>query len=213
MKEFDDLVNIVARLRGPGGCPWDKKQKIPNYRSYLLEEMYECVDSLDEKDADKAKEELGDLLLLIVSLAHIFKEKKEFDIRDSLNSINRKLIQRHPHVFSDKKINSSQEVITQWYELKFDERKKDRHFSHIPRNMPSLMKAYKAVKEAVKRRKFKFSEREARRDFKRKAALFCERPTKKGLKEVLFSLVKVCSVYSYEPEVCFLDFLKRKFKI
>ena len=153
MKEFAELVKIVRRLRGPGGCPWDRKQRITDYKSFLIEEAYECIDALSGKNIERIEEELGDLLLLIVSITHIFAEKGKFNIERVLRRLNKKLVDRHPHVFSTKKLKTASSVLEQWYGLKFKERKNHRHFSHIPSAMPSLMKAYKAVKEAVKRGK------------------------------------------------------------
>ncbi len=113
--QFEELIKIVEKLRGPDGCPWDKEQTPQSLISYLLEETYEVIEAIDEKDWDGLKEELGDLMLHIVFQASIAKENELFDISKSLKNINEKLIRRHPHVFDKKNFSVN---LTKRLELK-----------------------------------------------------------------------------------------------
>ncbi len=139
LSRFESLVEIIARLRAPDGCPWDREQTHATLRQYLLEETYEALAALDEADAAKLCQELGDLLLQIVLQAQIAGEAAEFDIGDVINGIATKLIYRHPHVFGDVKVNTADEVAHNWEALKQTERGKDVSIlSSVPAQMPSL---------------------------------------------------------------------------
>lgn len=102
MQELDRLVEIIRKLRGPKGCPWDRKQKLPDYKRYLIEEAYELIEAIDANKPEMVKEELGDLFLILTVVSEFFNDKKIFNVEDSLKAINEKLIIRHPHVFSKK---------------------------------------------------------------------------------------------------------------
>ena len=139
LKRFDSLVEIIAYLRGPEGCPWDKKQTHASLREHLLEESYEVLEALDEANSEKLKAELGDLLLQIVLHAQVAKEAGEFDMGDVAEGINRKLIYRHPHVFGSASAKDADEVLVHWEELKKKERKEDAGMlDGVPKAMPSL---------------------------------------------------------------------------
>ena len=138
-KEFSRLVEIIAQLRGPGGCPWDKKQTHASLRECLLEETYEVLDALDEGTRQKLCGELGDLLLQIVLHAQIAKESGEFDMDAVIKSINAKLVRRHPHVFSDAQVSSAEEVTHNWEQIKKTERHSEASIlDSVPRQMPAL---------------------------------------------------------------------------
>ncbi|MEW6607861.1 MAG: MazG family protein [bacterium] len=123
MKEqFTQLVEIIAKLRGENGCPWDKEQTSQSLKPYLLEETYEVLEAIENEEPDGLKEELGDLMLQIVMQAQLAKEKGLFDIQDVLTGICEKLTRRHPHVFGDMKFNNSVEVIAHWKEIKEQEK-------------------------------------------------------------------------------------------
>lgn len=120
---FEYLLNVIARLRAPDGCPWDSEQTHLSLRPYLLEEAYEVVEALDQEDASKLKEELGDLMLQIVLHSQIAAEDGEFNIYDVLKGISKKLVTRHPHVFASEKVDSVDHVLQNWEKLKEKERK------------------------------------------------------------------------------------------
>lgn len=160
---FDELVSIMERLRAPGGCPWDREQKLSDLRAYIVEEAYELVDAITEERMDKIREEAGDLLLQIVFVASITKEMKAmgaagaFDIQDVVRTLCDKLIRRHPHVFcaSENKINvDSKQVLRDWERIKREERKNEENernslLSGIPQGLPPLSKAHQMQAKAA----------------------------------------------------------------
>jgi tetrapyrrole methylase family protein/MazG family protein len=150
---LDPLVNIMARLRGEGGCPWDREQDHQSLKPYLIEEAYEVLEALDEGDAYKICEELGDLLLQIVFHAQIARENQQFDINDVIDGISEKMIRRHPHVFGALQVSDSDEVLINWEKIKSQERAGEPYkglLDSIPVGMPALMRAYKLQKKAAR---------------------------------------------------------------
>src|SRR6202050_4872443 len=145
-ERFERLVGIMARLRAPGGCPWDREQNFDTIKPYLLEETYEVFDAIDQRDWQGLAEELGDLMLQAVFLARKAAEEGKFCIDDSLDAISEKLIRRHPHVFGDGTAKTSDDVKRRWDEIKADE-KKDQgkplggRLDSVPRNLPALVEA------------------------------------------------------------------------
>ena len=139
LDRFNTLVNIIARLRSPGGCPWDRKQTHASLRAALLGECYEVLEALDEGDAEKLGDELGDLLLQIVLHAQIATEAGEFELKDVINNINTKLINRHPHIFGSAKVKDAEEVAYNWEVLKQEERGREvSMLENVPGEMPAL---------------------------------------------------------------------------
>ena len=121
---FDQFCNIIAKLRAPDGCPWDRKQTAESLKKSLLEECNEALEAIDKKDDENLCEELGDVLLVVGMIARIKEEEGKFDISDVLSCVNDKLIRRHPHVFGDAKASSPEEVLKLWNQVKEDEKKK-----------------------------------------------------------------------------------------
>ncbi len=139
LRQFNTLVDIIARLRALDGCPWDRKQTHASLREFLLEECYEALEALDEGDSTKLRDELGDLLLQIVLHAQIAKENREFELGDVMNGINTKLIHRHPHIFGSEKVKDAEEVAHNWEALKQEERGADASLlASVPGQMPAL---------------------------------------------------------------------------
>ncbi len=139
LSQFDALVDIIARLRAPDGCPWDREQTHASLRETLLEECYEVLEALDEGDPKKLGEELGDLMMQIVLHAQIATEAGEFELGDVLTGINAKLIHRHPHVFGSQKVKDAEEVALNWEALKREEREADiSMLAGVPGQMPAL---------------------------------------------------------------------------
>ncbi len=149
---FFDLVRVMRRLRGPGGCPWDMEQTHESLAPYLIEETYEVLDAIEKQDPDEMAEELGDLLLQVIFHATIAAEDGFFDIRDVTDGITKKLIHRHPHVFDDLRVSGSDQVLENWEAIKKKE-KEENHLheamARIPAGMPALMRAYKIQKKAA----------------------------------------------------------------
>jgi MazG family protein len=144
---FRELVAILAKLRSPDGCPWDREQTFDSLRPYLLEETYEILQTIDEKKYARLKEELGDLMMHIVFQAQVAREAGLFEIDDVIRSINEKLIRRHPHVFGDTEVTDSQEVIENWEKIKLDEGPK-RLLGGVPRTQPALLRAFRVQEKA-----------------------------------------------------------------
>ncbi len=152
-KEFKRLVAIMAVLRGPGGCPWDREQDHETLKPYLVEESYEVLDAIDSGDPAKLKEELGDLLLQVVFHSQLAHEKGTFSIEDVVGTINEKLVRRHPHVFGDVKAETSKEVLKNWEAIKKEENNADAGeagvLQGVPRTLPALLKAYRLQQKAA----------------------------------------------------------------
>ena len=139
VSQFVTLVDIIARLRAPDGCPWDRKQTHASLRENLLEECYEALEALDEGDSEKLCDELGDLLMQVVLHTQIATEAGEFELGDVLTGINTKLIHRHPHVFGSKKVKDVEEVRRNWEMLKQEEREAGTSIlASVPKQMPAL---------------------------------------------------------------------------
>ena len=139
LSQFDALVNIIARLRAPDGCPWDRKQTHASLRENLLEECYEVLEALDGGDSVKLCDELGDLLMQVVLHTQIAREEGEFELGDIVRGINTKLIHRHPHIFGTKKVKDAEEVALNWEALKQEEREPGTSIlDSVPRQMPAL---------------------------------------------------------------------------
>ncbi len=139
LNQFATLVDIVAKLRAPDGCPWDRKQTHTSLRENLLQECYEVLEALDEGDSGKLCDELGDLLMQVVLHSQIATEAGEFEVGDVLNSINTKLIHRHPHVFGSLKVKDADEVAHNWEVLKQEERQAETSMlASVPKQMPAL---------------------------------------------------------------------------
>jgi len=142
----------MAKLRAPGGCPWDRKQTFDTIKSYLLEETYEVMDAIDRRDWPGLEEELGDLLLQPVFFAEMAQEDGLFSIADSLDAINQKLIRRHPHVFGDAHAETPEDVKLRWDEIKKQEKAPAPNVSvleSVPRNLPALVEAEKIGQKAA----------------------------------------------------------------
>jgi tetrapyrrole methylase family protein/MazG family protein len=156
---FLSFYDIVARLRGPDGCPWDREQTPESLRSDLIEEIYECIEAIDEKDANHIKEELGDILLLVTMIAYMHEQKGIFSIYDVLTFVCEKLIRRHPHVFGNIKFNnsarclSSAEVLDNWAKIKVEQegrKPKDSILDGVGNSLPPMERSFKLQKKAAK---------------------------------------------------------------
>ena len=152
VKALDHLRDVMDRLRSPGGCPWDAEQSHSSLLTYLLEESYEFIDAVERDDRDAMVEELGDLLLQVFFHARIGQERsdRKFDIDEVANQVAAKLISRHPHVFGDLTVNSSDEVLENWERIKNEEKQRRDIFDGVPLGQPALSLAAKVVLRAKK---------------------------------------------------------------
>jgi len=146
--QFEELVNIVSRLRAPDGCPWDREQTNQTLLPFFVEEVYEAIESIDDGDWDLVKEELGDILLHIVFQASIAEDEKNFQIIDSLDNINKKLINRHPHVFGDAKAEAAFHAKQNWEAEKHKEKGRESRLDGVPNSLPSLIRAQRLQQKA-----------------------------------------------------------------
>jgi MazG family protein len=147
---FTRLVEIMAKLRAPGGCPWDREQNFDSIKPYLLEETYEVLDAIDAHDFEGLAEELGDLLLQPVFFAQMAAEEGRFDIADSLHAINSKLIRRHPHVFAAGDAKTADDVKRRWDEIKAEEKPRPKGLlDDVSRATPALVEAQQIASKAA----------------------------------------------------------------
>ena len=167
-ERFERAVSIMARLRGPGGCPWDREQTFDSIKPYTLEETYEVLEAIDNRDWDELSNELGDLLLQVLFYAQMAHEENTFSIDQVLDRLSQKLVDRHPHVFGDVKAETSSDVLRNWEALKAEEKKKrlearegknaggERENDHsqsvlagVSSAIPALLEAYKLSSRAA----------------------------------------------------------------
>jgi tetrapyrrole methylase family protein/MazG family protein len=147
LDEFTTLLDIIARLRAPDGCPWDREQTHVSLKPNLLEECYEALEAIDEADDRKLCEELGDILMQIALHSQMGREDGHFSMGDVLQSINTKLIRRHPHVFGDTRVSGARDVIANWEAIKREEKGTASVLDGLPKGMPAL-----AFSQAMQRR-------------------------------------------------------------
>ena len=157
-KSFDDLVQLMARLRAPDGCPWDRKQTHESLKPYLVEEAYEVLEAIDHTDVRRLREELGDVLLQVIFHAQIGTEQEKFSIEDVIHALVEKLVRRHPHVFgtADQKQErlNADDVKVRWEQIKRNEREEKGQDSSalegVPKTLPALLRAYQVQARAAR---------------------------------------------------------------
>jgi len=206
---FSDLIKLMSKLRSKEGCPWDRVQTHKSLLPYLIEESYEVLDTIETKDDQKLKEELGDLLLQIVFHSQIAKERKKFDIYEVIENLRRKLIERHPHVFKDKKKVARKEVLRNWEHIKLAGSKAENKsvLSGLPRHLPALLKAYR-LQEKVARFDFDWEKteeiflkiEEEIEELKRAHRKRKKEAIEEELGDILFSWVNLCRHLNINPE-------------
>jgi MazG family protein len=149
---LDPLVQVMERLLGPGGCPWDQEQDHRSLRPYVVEEAYEVVAAIDAGDPDKLKEELGDLLLQVVFHAALAARERRFDMGEVVDGIVAKLVRRHPHVFGERQASSASAVLRQWEDIKREEAASDKRRAGVrsEAHLPALMQAQKLLERAAR---------------------------------------------------------------
>lgn len=208
--DFYDLLGIMDTLRGEDGCPWDKEQTHESLKRYLIEECYEVLEAIDEKNEDMLIEELGDVLLQVVFHARIGKEEGYFDINDVIKGISNKMIERHPHIFGKVKLETSEEVLKNWDDIK----KKEKGFKsyteelrHIPKNLPALMRAEKVQAKARKAGfdwdKVEDALNKVFEEYNEVKDVYKGKNRAKILEEIgdlIFAIVNVCRFLDIDPE-------------
>ncbi|GIN58035.1 MazG family protein [Lederbergia ruris] len=207
-KEFSTLRQIIADLRGPNGCPWDLKQTHLSLKKYLIEEAYELLAAIDQDDIGNMIEELGDVLLQIMLHAQIGEDEGMFSIEDVLESISRKMVRRHPHVFGDVKVRDAEEVTVNWDKIKATEKDRDDSIlAETAKGLPALIKAYKYQKKAGKLG-FDWGEaqeawekvKEEMQELEIEMAKVNKQEQMKELGDLLFAVVNVARLLNIHPE-------------
>lgn len=211
LKEFSKLREIIAELRGPNGCPWDKEQTHESLKKYLIEETYEVIEAVNSGDIDHLTEELGDVLLQVMLHAQIGEDEGYFAIEDVIAVLSEKMIRRHPHVFGDKTAENADEVIRNWQEIKKQEKgeKESSLLDGVSKSLPNLLRAYELQKKAAKvgfdwqeitpaLAKVKEELEEFEQEFTGKSANLVA--AKKEFGDLLFAFVNVARFLDIHPE-------------
>ena len=153
-ESLQKAADLMSRLRGPGGCPWDREQTFDSIKRHTLEETYEVFDAIERRAWPELKDELGDLLLQVLFYAQMASEAGYFDLRDVAENLNAKLIRRHPHIFGDVEASDSDAVLRNWEQIKVEEKKaapaKESMMEDVPRSMPATLEAGKLGSKAAK---------------------------------------------------------------
>lgn len=211
---LEKLLEVIAKLRSEEGCPWDREQTHESIKPCMIEETYEVLEAIDEKNMDKLKEELGDLLLQVVFHAQMAKEAGYFTMDDVIESICHKMIIRHPHVFGDTTVADSAEVLVNWEAIKATEANMQDRVSvldGVPKGLPALMQAYKLQKKAA-RVGFDWAEvqgalekvKEEVMEFSTEIKEENKRGSENEFGDLLFALVNVARFYEIQPELALL---------
>jgi tetrapyrrole methylase family protein / MazG family protein len=218
-KSFGRLVEILKALRAPGGCNWDRAQTSQSLLPYMIEETYEAVEAAEAQQHDRLKEELGDILLHIIFQAEIAEEKGQFDIDDVIGVVTQKMVDRHPHVFGDRKDLTPDQVRQNWETVKMQKREKGDEktvLSGVPKTMPALLKAYRVQEKAAQ---FGFDWEnpedifdkidEEMAEFRKALADKDTAAIRDELGDLLFSLVNFARHIQAEPEGCLNGTIKK----
>ncbi|WP_347548141.1 nucleoside triphosphate pyrophosphohydrolase [Pseudalkalibacillus hwajinpoensis] len=208
-KDFGWLRQVVATLRGPNGCPWDKKQTHTSLKKYLIEESYEVIEAIDEEDEEQLADELGDVLLQVMLHAQIGEDEGMFTVDDVIQNLNDKLIRRHPHVFGEEKVQTAEEVAVVWNRVKEQEKESmPSQFDQITKGLPGLLRANEIQKSAAKVG-FDWDEeepiwgkiQEELSEFKEAIYEKAFDDQEDELGDLLFAIVNLARFYKIDPEV------------
>lgn len=205
MEEFSRLVKLMETLRSDQGCPWDRKQRVSAFKTFLLEEVYELIDAIERPDAQALKEELGDLLFHIVFIAQICKEEGLFDVADVINGVYEKMYNRHPHVFGASP--EDEPIEKRWEEIKREEKENYSPLSNIPKIIPALLRAYIITRRAA-RVGFDWPElkdvydkmTEEIEELKEAEQSGDREAVREEIGDLLFTIVNIARFYNVDPE-------------
>jgi tetrapyrrole methylase family protein/MazG family protein len=218
---MDDLIRVIATLRGPGGCPWDREQTPRSMARFLLEEAYELADAVESEDPAAVREELGDVLFHVLFLAMVYAESRHFDLDGVCRTVAGKMRRRHPHVFGSTQVKDSAEVVRNWQEIKRNEKGNARRASvldAVPASLPGMLRAF-AVSERAARARFDWPDldgvmgqlAEELAEFRAAAAAGDEQGKTRELGDILFTLANVARHSGVHPEAA-LTVAVRKFE-
>ncbi len=218
------LVEIVRRLRAPGGCPWDRKQTLQSLAPYILEEGWELVEALEKNDLEKIREEVGDLMMVTLMICQVAADEGKFDLEEAARGIADKLVRRHPHVFGDAQVSGAGEVLERWEEIKKEEKAQrpegdQSAFSGVPRSMPALLRALR-MGEKASRLGFDWPDARSSMDKIREETAEVEEELRKGEKkgserlfqeigDLLFAVANAGRLLGVNPEMALRATLDR----
>lgn len=207
---INDLLKVMAKLRSPQGCPWDREQSHMTLRRHAIEEVYELIDAIEARDDVEMAEELGDLLLQVVFHCQLATEREAFDFEKVTRHLVDKLVRRHPHVFGETKVKDVDEVWANWEKIKKAEKHGTRHARHsaldgIPKHLPALLRAEKLVKKARKAKLIAHNQPAPKQKQKQK-------PNRKALAQKLFELTALAQSRGWSAEELLTDEIKRQEK-
>lgn len=204
---FDALVELMARLRGPDGCPWDRKQTPESLKPYILEEAYEVLGAIEQGDAEELRAELGDLLFQVVFQARLAEEKGSFDMAGVICAIHEKMVRRHPHVFGNARVRDAEEVLENWEKIKRKEDATRSVLGGVDPRLPALQRAWRMQKKVAKVGfDWEHSEgaleklHEELEEFRLARATETPERAEEEMGDVLFALVNVARLAGIEPE-------------
>ncbi|OGL43270.1 MAG: nucleoside triphosphate pyrophosphohydrolase [Candidatus Schekmanbacteria bacterium GWA2_38_11] len=206
--QFEKIVKIIEILRGPDGCPWDKEQTRDSLKTYLIEEVHEVIEAIEEKNPKLLMEELGDLLFQVLFHIELAREEKVFTVNDVLEFVYEKMVRRHPHVFEERNVKNSKEVLLQWEDIKRREKKdKKSSLERIPKTLPALLYAlrlqdkasrvgfdWKSVEEVYEKLKEEISE------FHKAFASGIKEELEEEIGDLFFTLVNISRFLAINPE-------------
>jgi len=224
------LVEIVRRLRAPGGCPWDRKQTLQSLAPFVLEEGWELVEALEQNDLEKIREEVGDLLMVTLMICQVARDEGKFDLEAAAREIADKLVRRHPHVFGDAQVEGADQVLERWEEIKKKEKEArpgadQSALSGVPRSMPALLRALR-MGEKASRLGFDWPDAASSLDKIREETAEVEEELRKGEKsgserlfqevgDLLFAVANAGRLLGVNPEMALratLDRFERRFR-
>lgn len=219
VEEFGRLVETVAALRGPGGCPWDREQTHESLKRYVIEETYEVVEAIDSGRPEKLEDELGDLLLQVLLHAQVASESEHYDIADVCRVLREKLVRRHPHVFADTQVSGVDDVLHNWEQIKKTEPASAGRVSvldGVPKSLPALMRATKLSKRAAKTG-FDWPDvhaivaklREETRELEEAVESRDAEHVRHEIGDLLFTVVNIARFVQVDPEEALRDMLRR----
>jgi len=210
------IWEIIDRLRGDGGCPWDRKQTPASVQTYLIEEAHEAAAAVRSGSASEAAEELGDLLFMTLFLVHLYEEDRHFTLEEVCDRITEKMIRRHPHVFGDITAKTAEEVKDNWEKIKAEEKSgRGKNPSVVPETLPALMRAYRTVSRLSHREDSPWNDsRRLLEDLRNRMEDLASGiqggrdPSRRDFAHLLLSLVNLARLQGYRAEDCLHDLLR-----
>ena len=207
---------IIDRLRGENGCPWDRKQTPESVQTYLIEEAHEAAGAVRSGHLQDAADELGDLLFMVFFVVHLYEERGDFRLEEVSDRICEKMVRRHPHVFGDVTVQSTREVVENWEKIKAGEKSsKEKPSESIPESLPALMRAYRLLARLAPKNGSGWNDREAHsREYARRSdrlgrdMLDGSPVPPEAFGKILLELVNLARLQGYRPEDCLHDALR-----